>query len=92
MLNIRIKSESLPDREYVHFMYKGTPYTFTRQWKAFKDEIVLQALKEESHNFECKEKVKIIKEVPPVKEETVVTGTIKETPVKEKKETSKKSK
>ena len=78
MLNIRIKSESLVEREYVHFMYDNTPYTFTRAWKQFDDKIVLDALKKESHNFECRENIKIVKEVP--KEETVMveSGSIEE--------------
>jgi len=83
MLNIRIKSESLKEREYVNFMYKGTPIKITRVWKAIKDEIVLQALKEEPQNFECKENIKIEPIKPKVedkKEETIIenSGSIKE--------------
>jgi len=85
MLHIKIKSESLPEREYVHFMYKGTPITIDRVWRKYEDEIVLEAIKLEPQNFECKEKVAI---EPKIKEETIIeAGSIseKEDKVKEQK-------
>lgn len=74
-MEIRIKSDALPERDYVHFMYNGIPYTFTRYYKKFEDKVVLQALKEEPHNFESKEKIKITPKKE--KEETIVeSGTV----------------
>jgi len=78
-MEIRIKQDVLTDRDYVHFMYNGTPYTISKQYRKLEDKIVLQALKEEPHHFECKEKITITSKKDEVKEESIIeSGTIED--------------
>lgn len=84
MINVRIKADALPERNYTKFVFEGKLFTVTRKFSKHPKDVVEAMLKQEPHNYESDDVV-----AEPKKQESVIEESGDITPSKTSKRTKK---